>query len=110
VIDRFAQSDTAGVPHHYGFPFPALLGYWRCPGIAAQRASQATSTAQPLPLVAARLLLEFLHENEKPLTTMGGVVFLDGSSLAIEQYNAMGLCSPINPDKIPETSIQDSLL
>ncbi len=34
-----------------------------------------------------------------PLTAVGHVVLLDGSSLAIEQYNGMTLRSPINTNK-----------
>jgi hypothetical protein len=35
VINSFAQSDTAGVPHAYCFLLAALLGDRRCSGVTA---------------------------------------------------------------------------
>ena len=60
--------------------------------------------------LAVRSLLKSFHQGKQPLATVGDVVLLDRSSLAIEQYNAVSLRSTINSNKITEALIQNSLL
>jgi hypothetical protein len=55
-------------------------------------------------------MLKLFHQGDQPVTAVGDVVLLDGEGRAIEQYNTMRLCSPVDPDKITKSLIQDCLL